>query len=203
MLLDVDQLPTITTERLRLRWLTPADVPVLFGIFGDPDVCRYWSRPALADVAAAAVLQQEIVQLFAERSLFQWGIAEKESNRVIGTCTLAGLSSQHKRAEIGFALARNSWGHGYVTEALTALLAFAFDTLQLHRIEADVDPRNHRSIAVLERVGFEQEGYLRERYHLNGEVQDALFYGLLRSDFARPQQKSPADHRASQPSTST
>ena len=149
MLLDVDQLPAITTERLRLRWLTPDDVPALFGIFGDPDVCRYWSRPALADVAAAAALQQEIVQLFAERSLFQWGIAEKESNRVIGTCTLAGLSSQHKRAEIGFALARNSWGHGYVTEAVTALLAFAFDTLQLHRIEADVDPRNHRSIAVL------------------------------------------------------
>jgi|SRR5688572_7917589 len=191
MLLDVDQLPTITTERLRLRWLTPDDVHALFGIFGDPDVCRYWSRPALGDVAAAAALQQEIAQLFAERSLFQWGIAEIESNRVIGTCTLAGLSSQHKRAEIGFALARHAWGHGYVTEAVTALLAFAFDTLQLHRIEADVDPRNHRSIAVLERVGFEQEGYLRERYHLNGEVQDALFYGLLHADFARPQQKKP------------
>ena len=191
MLLDFDQLPTITTQRLRLRWLTSDDVPALFSIFGDPDVCRYWSRPALGDVAAAAALQQEISQLFAERSLFQWGIAEIESNRVIGTCTLAGLSSQHKRAEIGFALARHGWGHGYVTEAVTALLAFGFDTLQLHRIEADVDPRNYRSIAVLERVGFEQEGYLRERYHLNGEVQDALFYGLLHADFARPQQKKP------------
>jgi RimJ/RimL family protein N-acetyltransferase len=115
--------------------------------------------------------------------LFQWGITELTADHVIGTCTLANLSTEHRRAEVGFALAQSAWGHGYISEALTALLTFAFETLHLHRIEADVDPRNHRSIAVLERAGFRREGYLRERYHLGGEVQDALFYGLLRSEF--------------------
>jgi RimJ/RimL family protein N-acetyltransferase len=183
MLLDADQLPTISTDRLRLRWLTIADVPALFEIFGDPTVCRYWSRSPFSDLAEAAAYHREIVDLFESRSLFQWGIAEIESDHVIGTCTLANLSDAHHRAEIGFALAHKAWGRGYVTEAINALITFGFETLNLHRIEADVDPRNLRSIAVLERAGFQREGYLRERYHLAGEVQDAVFYGLLRTDF--------------------
>lgn len=182
MLPDADHLPTIPTARARLRSLTPEDAPALFEIFGDPEVCRYWSRPPLQNLEAAADLQREITRYFTDRSLFQWGIAERENDRVIGTCTLASLSSQHRRAEVGFALARRVWGKSYMREALSALLEFAFDTLQLHRLEADVDPRNQRSIELLEHAGFQREGYLRERYYLNGEFQDALLYGLLRPE---------------------
>jgi RimJ/RimL family protein N-acetyltransferase len=183
MLRGADSLPTIHTARLQLRWLTPDDVPALAAIFGDAEVCRFWSSPALSDMAAAEALHTEIVRGFAARSLFQWGIAERGTNTVVGTCTLASLSSEHRRAEVGFALARAAWGRGYVSEALPALLDFAFETLDLHRLEADVDPRNERSIRVLERLGFEREGYLRERYHVNGELQDAVLYGLLRRDW--------------------
>lgn len=183
MLSGAARLPTITTERLRLRWLTEADVPALFAVFGDAVVCRYWSRPPLPDLDAAAALQREIAHCFAERSLFQWGIAELESDAVVGTCTLASLSSEHRRAEVGFALAEAVWGKGYMTEVLCPLLTFAFDTLGLHRLEADVDPRNARSIKVLGRAGFRREGYLRERYHLAGELQDAVIYGLLRPEW--------------------
>ena len=185
MLPDADRLPTLTTDRLRLRWLTPDDVPALYAIFGDPQVCRYWSRPALRDLTAAAALLREVQECFAERSLFQWGIAERATDAVVGTCTLAALSPEHRRAELGFALARSAWGRGYLAEALPALLAFAFETLALHRVEADVDPRNARSIRVLEREGFQREGYMRERYHLGGEVQDAVMYALLRHEWAR------------------
>jgi RimJ/RimL family protein N-acetyltransferase len=159
-------------------------VPALFAIFGDPAGCRYWSSPPLADLAGAAALQREIEQLFAERSLFQWGIAERDTDAVVGTCTLASLSAEHRRAEVGFALAQAVWGRGYLAEALPALLSFAFETLGLHRVEADVDPRNAPSLRLLERAGFQREGYLRERYHMAGEVQDALFYGLLRREWA-------------------
>lgn len=183
MLPDADHLPTIPTERLRLRALTPADVPALFDVFGDPVVCRYWSRPALPDMAAAVALHDEIAQLFAERTLFQWGIAEHATDAVVGTCTLASLSAEHRRAEIGFALARTAWGMGYVAETLPALLGFAYGELRLHRIEADVDPRNQRSIRALERVGFVREGLQRERYHLHGEWQDTVLYGLLRHEW--------------------
>lgn len=183
MLPDAARLPTITTPRLRLRWLTPDDAPALFAIFGDPVVCRYWSRPMLEDVRAAAELQREIEEHFTNRSLFQWGIADRHTDRVLGTCTLASLSAAHRRAEVGYALARAAWRKGYVGEALTALLTFAFETLGLHRLEADVDPRNAPSIRVLDRLGFQREGHLRERYQVSGELQDALIYGLLRPEW--------------------
>lgn len=139
------------------------------------------------DLRAARALQAEIAACFTERTLFQWGLAERESGKLVGTCTLARLSVEHRRAEIGFALARAVWGNGYIAEALPALLAFAFDILRLHRIEADVDPRNTRSIRVLERLGFVREGYLRERYHLHGETQDAVLFGLFHREWAPPQ----------------
>ena len=183
MLPDAARLPTIAASRVSLRWLTPRDVPALFEIFGDPLVCRYGSRPPLRNGAEAADLHNEITRYFAERSLFQWGVADVVDDRVIGTCTLASLSTMHRRAEVGFALARAEWGKGYMAEALPALIRFAFESLNLHRLEADVDPRNLPSIRLLERTGFQRVGFLRERYHLNGEIQDALFYGLLRRDF--------------------
>lgn len=185
MLDGADQLPTMEAERVRLRWLTPADVPALASIFGDPAVCRFLLRPPLRDLSAAADLQAEIARLFAERSLFQWGLAERDSDVVVGTCTLAWLSAEHARAELGFVLAQEKWGRGYMREALPVLIKFAFDTLGLHRLEADADPRNVRSIKLLERLGFQREGYQRERYNVNGELQDAVLFGLLRPDWLR------------------
>ena len=70
MLAGADRLPTISTERLGLRWLTPDDVPALAEIFGDAEVCRYWSRPALSNLVEAEALYDDIVRLFAARSLF-------------------------------------------------------------------------------------------------------------------------------------
>lgn len=185
MLPGTDHLPTLSTARLQLRALARADVPALLAIFGDPVVCRYWSRPALSDLDAAAELEAEIARHFAARTLFQWGIAERATGTVVGTGTLAALSPEHRRAEVGFALARAAWGHGYVAEALPALLDFAFTALGLHRVEADVDPRNVRSIRALERAGFAREGHQRERYWQAGEWQDAVLYGLLRRDWDR------------------
>lgn len=172
-------LPTLDAGALRLRPVRPSDAPDLFAVFGDPAVCRYWSRPPLPDLAAAEALQREIATLFAERTLFQWAVAEAAGDRLVGTCTLADLSVEHRRAAVGYALRRDAWGRGHATAALRALLDFAFGALRLHRVEADVDPRNAASIRVLERLGFVREGCLRERWHLQGEVQDAALYGLL------------------------
>jgi ribosomal-protein-alanine N-acetyltransferase len=180
---DATSLPTLLTERLALRWLTPADVPALYEVFSDLEVTRYWSSPPLSDLAAAEALLADIREGFMRRTLFQWGIARRADDCVVGTCTLAGLTLAHRRAELGFALARRHWGQGYIAEALPALVGFAFEELGLHRLEADVDPRNRSSIRALERLGFRREGYLRERYHMHGEIQDAVLYGLLRPEW--------------------
>lgn len=172
-------LPTIETPRLRLRWLTSDDVPALFAIFSDAEVTAYWSSPPLEQIDEAAKLLAQIHEGFAAKSLFQWGIALREDDAVIGTCTLFALNEAHKRAELGYALGRAHWRKGYAVEATGALARFAFDTLALHRLEADVDPRNDASIRCLERLGFQREGYARERWHVYGQIHDAVLYGLL------------------------
>lgn len=178
-----EQLPTINASRIKLRWITRDDLSSLYEIFSDPEVMRYWSTPPLPDRSAAEKLLDNIHNNFQRRTLFTWGVARTTDDMLIGTNTLYNIDLTHRRAEIGYALGRAHWGNGYINEALKALLQFAFEELNLHRVEADVDPRNAASIKTLERLGFQREGYLRERWHVAGDIQDALFYGLLRREF--------------------
>jgi len=177
------QLPTLDAGPFALRMIGPDDAEDLFAIFGNHEVMRYWSRPALEDLQAARDLAREIQHCFDSRSLFQWGLVRPENDRVIGTCTLSNLDVQNRRAELGYALTRSEWGQGVMSRVLPVLMGFGFETLDLHRIEADVDPRNPASFRLLERLGFKKEGYRRESYILNGEIQDAVLYGLLKREF--------------------
>lgn len=182
-MIDGDRLPTIEAERVVLRWLTERDAEGLFAIFSDKEVVRYWSSPAFRNREEAGRLIEEVHRFFREGSLYQWGIALREDDRVIGTCTLAQLDVANRRAEIGFALGREHWGKGIMTEALIALLDHGFGPMNLHRVEADVDPRNVPSIRTMERLGFQREGYLRERWLVHDEKQDSVFYGLLEREW--------------------
>ncbi len=118
----------------------------------------------MTDVEGARELLAHIRDCFERRVLFQWGIARRTDDRIIGTCTLYHIDTDNRRAELGYALGREFWGNGYMQEALTALLEFSFGALNMHRLEADVDPRNVSSVRTLERLGFQKEGYLRERW---------------------------------------
>jgi [ribosomal protein S5]-alanine N-acetyltransferase len=100
-MIDAEHLPTIPAPRVALRWLTEGDVPSLFGVFSNPDVMRYWSSPPMTDDSEARQLLDEIHEGFRTRTLFQWGVARREDDRVIGTCTLFHLDSANRRAEIG------------------------------------------------------------------------------------------------------
>lgn len=182
--MDANSLPVIVTPRTTLRWVSEADVDGLFDVFSDPQVMRYWSSGPLANREAAAEMQRGIVAGNESETMLKWGLALRESNKLIGTATLFNLSLENGRAEIGYALGRAHWGKGYMNEALQALVSHAFEVMQLRRLEADVDPRNAASIRTLERLGFQREGFLRERWHVEGEVQDAFFYGLLRREWS-------------------
>lgn len=183
MRIDGDRLPTLETERLLLRWLDDRDVAALQEVFSHPDVLRYWGGDPAHDAAGARRLLAQIHDGYARCELFQWGIARRGDDRVVGTCTLTRFDSRNRRAEVGFALGRQHWGHGYASEAMSSLIAFAFAELDLIRLEADADPRNDRSIAVLERLGFLREGLLRERWLVAGEAQDSVVFGLLRREW--------------------
>lgn len=181
--MDSNSLPVITTPRVVLRWISENDIDSLFEVFSDPKVMRYWSSGPLANREAAAGMHREIAEGNHNNTMFKWGLALRESDKIIGTATLFNLSLSNGRAEIGYAMGSAHWGKGFMNEALRALVAHAFQQMNLRRLEADVDPRNGASIRTLERLGFQREGFLRERWHVEGEIQDAFFYGLLRHEW--------------------
>ncbi|MCP4200599.1 MAG: GNAT family N-acetyltransferase [bacterium] len=172
-------------SRVVLRPLTERDVPLLFRIFSDPEVMRYWSHPPFTSESEALAYLGDVRQGFESKTLFQWGLCRRGDRSVIGTCTLWQLDASNRRAEVGFVLAREHWGQGFMTEGLAALIDFSFGDLRLRRLEADVDPANEASIALLERLGFVREGYLRERWLVGSEVADSLFYGLLEREWSK------------------
>jgi ribosomal-protein-alanine N-acetyltransferase len=165
-----------------LRALTPEDADALLGIFADADALRYWARPAFTGRNDVDDLLREIADGLEDGELLEWGIVRPQDDRVLGTATLHRIDAEHRRAELGYALARAAWGRGYATEALRAVVRYGFERLDLLRIEADVDPRNVASIRVLERLGFRHEGHLRARWIVGGEIQDSWIYGKLRTD---------------------
>lgn len=173
------------TPRLVLRFITVADPPALFEVFSDPEVMRYWATPPWTTLAQAEDNVANTLRDYASGNALRLGIALAADAPLIGTCTLFRLDRSNRRAETGYALARAHWGRGYMHEALGAFLQYALTTFDLHRIEADIDPRNVASARTLERQGFRCEGLLRERWIVGGEVCDTAFYGLLAREFKR------------------
>lgn len=174
-------LPILRGTQVELGPVQLDDAAALLAIFGDREVVRYWSSPALSELSEAQALVADIHAHFARRSLFQWAIRQRGEAQLIGTCTLLNIDSHHQRAELGIALARRVWGQGLASDALATLIRFAFGPLGLHRLEADIDPHNASSLRLFERQGFQREGLLRERWWHDGEYQDAVFLGLLAS----------------------
>ena len=168
-----------------MRWASEDDVDAFYEVFSDPQVMRYWSSGPLQNREAAAAMQREIAQQNLSDTQMKWGLALRDTDKLIGTVTLFNLSRSNGRAEIGYAMGSAYWGKGYMNEALKALIVHAFDVMNFRRLEADVDPRNDASIRTLERLGFQREGFLRERWHVGGELQDAYFYGLLKREWQR------------------
>jgi len=175
----------LTADRVNLRRLTDSDTKALFAMFSHPEVMRYWSRPAMTEMAQAEALVQQIQTDYETGSSLPLAIERSSDHAFVGNCTLHHFHETSRRAEMGYALARPFWGQGYMHEALRALLTYAFEPLDLNRLEADIDPRNVSSARSLERLGFRKEGHLRERWIVNGEVSDTGFYGLLRSEWRR------------------
>ncbi len=185
-------LPTLGAGRVRLRAPRPpeadggADLDALWAVFSDAETLRYWSHEPFETRARAAEYLDSISRGAAERTLFQWAIADQETDALLGTVTLTGWDRTHRRAEIGFLLGRTHWGRGLASEAVRAALTFAFAEMALHRVEADVDPENGASLALLARLGFREEGRLAERWFTFGSWKDSVVLGLLRADFSAP-----------------
>lgn len=179
----LQEFPRLDGARVRLRGPRQDDAEALFALFSDPLVMRYWSRSAMIDVSEAAALIVEIDERFEQREMINWVIVDLHSDEVIGTCTIYQLSQRHRRGEIGYTLRSDRWGCGLGREAVVLVLDWSFQVLALHRVEADIDPRNAPSRRLLEALGFRSEGVARERFFVDDLPTDSEWYGLLAADW--------------------
>ena len=112
-----------------------------------------------------------------------WSITLNDQDAMIGKCILFQFSQANRRAEIGYILNRDYWRRGLMQQALEAVIDFAFDTLNLHRIEADVDTENTGSLGILEKLGFKREGLFKERWFVYDQWQDSVMLALLKREW--------------------
>ena len=171
--------PVIETPRLVLRRIEDRDRHAIFGMFSDLETTRFWGSPPWTRPEQAAPWIDRVHAAFESREAIRWAITLRDAGVFVGTCTFFSVDSQNRRAEIGYILDRARWSQGFMREALTASLAYGFGEFGLHRVEADIDPRNLASVRTLEHLGFAREGLFRERWRVGDEVTDSLMMGLL------------------------
>lgn len=173
----------LATPRALLRPFRHADAADLFAIYSDPEVFRYIP---LGDWKYIDESHQRIardINTMAAGDYVRLAVERLDDACVIGEVLLFNFARESRRAELGYALARKTWGMGYAAEALKPLVAFGFEELGLNRLDAVIDPRNAASAKVLQRLGFRHEGTLREHAAIRGELCDSALYGLLRSEW--------------------
>lgn len=172
----------VETRRLRLREFRQDDFAVLHGFVSDPQVCRYtdWGPNEPADTMAfLAGAGRE--SRATPRHRYSLALVLKAENRLVGSGAVWVDSEQHRRGGLGFVVDRICWGQGFATEAAEQLVVLGFEALGLERLEATCRPANVGSSTVLERVGFQREGLLRDHLVIRGQRQDSLLYVLLRN----------------------
>jgi [ribosomal protein S5]-alanine N-acetyltransferase len=184
--------PELTTQRLRLRQFEPRDVDGLHACFGDVEAMRYWNFPACQSKVETTRWVKILARATSPHSYQAWAVAEQRGDHCIGMVNYHHREAHNRRLEIGYILAPARHRQGLMTEALQALLAYCFDELRTHRIEAMISPDNLASIRLVERLGFAREGGpMRDYWRVGEEYRSVLVYGLIDSDRpAAPLKKS-------------
>jgi [ribosomal protein S5]-alanine N-acetyltransferase len=174
----------LTTDRLLLREFVEDDWTAVLDYQSDPRYLRYyhWTGRNERDV-------RQFVQMFMEqqqqrpRTKFQLAVVLRAEERLIGNCGLRLRHTGASEGDIGYELNPAYWGHGYATEAAQAMLGFAFVEMQLHRITANCLAENSASARVLEKIGMQLEGRLRQNEWFKGRWWDTLLYAVLFEEY--------------------
>lgn len=177
--------PELSTERLQLRRLELADAEAVFDYASDPEVARHVTWPAHRTVADSVDFIRHALERYEAGGVAPWGMVLKPSGQLIGTCDYTRWLPQHACAEIGYALSRAYWGQGLAPEAVGALIRFGFSRMQLNRIQAMCMAQNLASERVMQKVGMQYEGTLRQYLLVKGNYCDLKVYSLLRTEWAR------------------
>ena len=173
------------TARLRVRRFSSADLQAFVAYRADPEVARYQSWSDYTTAHGTAFIEAlDGAEPGVPGEWFQFALEDRSSGVLVGDLALKVEEDEPRVAEVGFTLASEQQGKGYATEALEALLDFAFQTYGLHRIVAVTDALNAPAAALLERVGFRREGHFHDNVFFKGAWGSEFLFAVLQREWA-------------------
>ncbi|TCO62706.1 GNAT family N-acetyltransferase [Actinocrispum wychmicini] len=174
----------LSGQKVALREWRDDDVDDALRVFGDERVTRWLSFDNKSRDQVSQMVSDTVQRAGeAERKEYYLAVTSRDTGGLIGFARL-GLSGV-QAADLGYAIAADEWGKGYASDATHSLIDFGFSELGLHRISAAIGPENVASIAVVRRLGFVEEGRLRDHVHTNGAWRDSVLYSLLVDEWRR------------------
>lgn len=181
--INLNPFPVIQTERLILRQMELADADNLFLLRKEKKVMQYIAKPLATSIMDAIDLINLINQRIETNAGINWAITLKDENKLVGSVSLHKIDKEHHRAELGYMLSPHLWNKRITSEAVNAVINYGFDKLNLHSIEALIDPDNIASAKILKSFGFKKEAYFKQNYFFNEKFLDTEVYSLLKSDW--------------------
>ena len=183
--MPLQPITSILTPRLTIRPVNGADLDDLFEMNSDETVTRFLPYKTWQTAADGNAWLERMEALGATGSGHQLVIERSDDRKVVGSILLFKFDEGSARIELGYAMGSGHWRKGYAREALHGVCTHAFSQLAVRRIEAEVDPRNAASNALLTALGFVREGLLRQRWINKGVAIDTNIYGCLSHEWAR------------------
>ncbi len=180
---DLHPFPTLQTQRLLLRRMETSDAPELFFLRSDPQVMKYIDRKPAASIQEAIDFIDKINGEIDKNNNITWAISLlTDPGVMIGNITYWRFDRPNFRGEIGYVLHPAFWRQGIMKEAIHKVLAFGFDVMKMHSVEANINVGNDASAAILQACGFRKEAHFRENYFFDGRFLDSIIYSRLSTD---------------------
>jgi RimJ/RimL family protein N-acetyltransferase len=176
-------LPVFKTKRLVLRPIEESDAQGLHGAYGDAEAMRFWDAPPSVDVAETLTRIRQTLAV-ERRWHGMWAITPR-SGGFAGMINYHNVDPRNRRLALGWILVPAFWNQGLMREAADAVLAHCFSAMEMHRIEALIEPENTASRSLAAKLGFRKESdLLRDRLCVAGQYRSVLIYSLLQADRA-------------------
>ncbi|MCC6370507.1 MAG: GNAT family N-acetyltransferase [Bacteroidia bacterium] len=177
-----EKFPILKTGRLTLRDIRPEDAEQIFLMRSSGRVNQFIARPAMSNVEDSLKLAEKTRLAYSNKQGIGWAGILRDSQIIIGTCGYNQIDFANLRAEIGGELAVDYWGKNVAIEAVSAIIKFGLDTMNLHSIEAKVSPQNRGAIFLLEQIGFKKEAHFCDRIYFNKQFADMAVYTLIKGN---------------------
>ena len=171
--------PNLETDRLFLRRVVNEDVNEIFALRSDKETMKYIPRPLVKTMEDALAHIAMIDEKIENNEGINWAITLKNDPKMIGLIGHYKIKPEHFRAEIGYMLLPEYHGKGIITEAIQETVKYGFEIMQLHSVEAIIDPENLTSEKVLQKSGFVKEAHLKENEYYEGRFLDSVIYSIL------------------------